>query len=1116
MRPSNELTTIQEKLKETIINHIQTFELEIAKSIITEYEKINAVDYSIYCFKGIIAHMERDLLSAIECYKQGIKLNPTDVDLHYNLGCVYVENGQKALAYREFDKVIKLTNDETIQSEAKEKIGELGEIELLAAASSKRVLIVAHIFPPVGGSGVQRTLKFVKYLQGNGWEPIVVTVGKTQYPLTDSTLLKEVPDNIEIIRVDEPELQPDQDEIAQLFQLYSNVVNRKEVMDEFLESIDNYADNYLLPDAYVLWAMKAIKQIKEQYGYDDFDLIYTTSGPYSDHIIGYELKKHFNKPWIADFRDEWTNNPYACYEKDDPKYKMELAMEQELVRTADHVITTTPLATQNYIDIFDVCPSKISTITNGYDEEDFENLPSNTRASEKMKIFHNGLLYSIRTPQTFFEALSELVNSNQIPRDKIEVGFAWTEDEEIWRAYAAVLGLEEIVQFHGYMTHEESLLHAYEADVLLLLVGAGDKNKAMYPGKIFEYLRLNKPVLSMSPLGSLSEQLLEQTGRGINTDYNNINGIKESILRLYKMWEGKEYSFEVTEQIEKYERRYLTKQLANIFDTLQHKKEEKVKKKRLCFFSIKDGDKFLYDTIDYLSNIYDVRKVIIQNFDQIQPNMEWADICWFEWCDELLEYGSQLPVAMHKKIICRIHSYEVFTNKPASINWMVVDKLIVVADHLKQILINKVPQIEQQVDIITIPNGVNLKKFKWDNREHGFNIAYVGYMSAKKNPMMLLQIASKLKSIDPRYKIFIAGAFQDEKLEYYWNYQIKELGLEEHVIFTGFQMDMKSWLEDKHILLSTTMHESFGYGIAEAMARGIKPVIHNYVFSKETWPEKYLFNTIDEAVQLIVADEYNSEEYHSFIEGNYSLEKQIDSTMQLLEKLMGEETGDGLIANIKYDDYSVKVCTPNLSDHIQYLLANTRQFYELPMLEDIRRRLPAQSVVVDVGANIGNHSLFFGKICNTQKVYSFEPYLPTYQILEKNIQLNQIEHVVVPYLLALGSSRANANVNVVNDSNMGMNRIVESVDGEILIDTLDSVIYNRTTRIHMIKIDVEGMGIEVLKGAAKIIKRDNPLIYIEAETDKELIEINDLLSPVGYKAIACFNHTPTYLFEYQQ
>jgi glycosyltransferase involved in cell wall biosynthesis/ubiquinone/menaquinone biosynthesis C-methylase UbiE len=327
-------------------------------------------------------------------------------------------------------------------------------------------------------------------------------------------------------------------------------------------------------------------------------------------------------------------------------------------------------------------------------------------------------------------------------------------------------------------------------------------------------------------------------------------------------------------------------------------------KAKLMFF-VKEGlDSFLSDIIKGLSQEYEIKKVIITEYKQIDEGMKWADICWFEWCDELISYGSRLDLAKEKKIICRLHRYEALTENPLNVDWRKVEKLIIVTPHLKNFLLSLISDIESKVDIVTIVNGVNLNKYKMVERSVGFNIAYVGWIHSRKNPVLLLQIMNELVKRDKRYKLYIAGEFQDSLIKLYWYDQINKLGIEKNIVFEGWQKDVSTWLEDKNYILSTSIHESFGYGIAEAMSKGLKPIIHNFLFAEEIWDEKFMFNSVSEAVEMICDKNYNSSEYRFFIENKYSLDEQLGKIKDLLINLPEKRHKENLYFNYVIDMFN--------------------------------------------------------------------------------------------------------------------------------------------------------------------------------------------------------------------
>lgn len=297
-------------------------------------------------------------------------------------------------------------------------------------------------------------------------------------------------------------------------------------------------------------------------------------------------------------------------------------------------------------------------------------------------------------------------------------------------------------------------------------------------------------------------------------------------------------------------------------------------RRKIVFFVVPQGDSFINDIIEDLSEKCEVRKIIVTDFNQIVNGMNWADICWFEWCDELIIYGSKLQIAKKKTIICRLHSYEAFTNNIMKVNWEVVDNIIFVAEHIKNLVVSKVKIDNDKISVI--PNGLNLNKYKFKNYSKGFNISFIGYIDFKKGPMLLIHTFKAIHDIDNRYKLYIAGQFKEERYKLYFNQMIEEMELKESIFFQGWQTDIDKWLEDKEYIICTSVLESQNMSIMQAMSKGIKPIIHNFVGAKQIYSEKYIWNTIEDAVKMIISDEYNSREYREFVENKYSLKKQIE------------------------------------------------------------------------------------------------------------------------------------------------------------------------------------------------------------------------------------------------
>ncbi len=327
--------------------------------------------------------------------------------------------------------------------------------------------------------------------------------------------------------------------------------------------------------------------------------------------------------------------------------------------------------------------------------------------------------------------------------------------------------------------------------------------------------------------------------------------------------------------------------------------------KKIAFFS-KGDDKFLEELVKELSLHYETRKITVvstQEMKLIDQWMEWADVCWFEWCDELIVYASKLEAARNKNIICRLHSYEAFAGYPFQVNWEYVDLLVFVSENIRKYVIDSFG-IRREITAV-IPNGIDMAKWSFRQREAGFKAAYVGYINYKKGPMLLLHTFKAIYDRDNRYMLYIAGQFQDPRFSMYFNHMIREMGLENNFFFEGWQTDMDKWLEDKNYILCSSVLESQNMSVMQAMAKGIKPVVHNFVGADSVYERKYLWNTLEEAVSMVSDGYYDSSEYRKFIEDNYSSEKQYEATVNVIERisLPGKNSGKNTDENAdKYPD----------------------------------------------------------------------------------------------------------------------------------------------------------------------------------------------------------------------
>ena len=289
----------------------------------------------------------------------------------------------------------------------------------------------------------------------------------------------------------------------------------------------------------------------------------------------------------------------------------------------------------------------------------------------------------------------------------------------------------------------------------------------------------------------------------------------------------------------------LTGQSAATHRRIQHLEppESGIRNKKIAVFAA--FDTFLKDIVGQLSRKNEVRTFRKGTADRMRLLLEWADIAWFEWCDNFLIEATRLPKIC--PIVCRLHSYEAFSELPSMVDWTKVDLLILVNDSVKQVLENSVSIPTRQ---IVIHNAVDGSRFTIpDSKVYGKKIASVGYINYRKNPGLLLYCFKKIYQYDPEYSLHIAGEHQGPRLQLYFDHFLKENPLP--VYFDGWVDDMPAWYADKDYVISTSLFESFHYSIAEGMACGLIPLIHNWFGAANLYPRDFMFSDPDECLEIL-------------------------------------------------------------------------------------------------------------------------------------------------------------------------------------------------------------------------------------------------------------------------
>ncbi len=254
---------------------------------------------------------------------------------------------------------------------------------------------------------------------------------------------------------------------------------------------------------------------------------------------------------------------------------------------------------------------------------------------------------------------------------------------------------------------------------------------------------------------------------------------------------------------------------------------------------------FIRDIMSSLGQRNRIRHFEGKTIDQMRELMVWADVAWFEWCDQLLIEATKLPKTC--RIVCRLHSYEVFTDMPARVDWSKVDHLVFVNESVRDLFLG---QVKTPVKTSVIYNGVDLERFALpEHKPASKKIASVGYINYKKNPALLLYCFAKIHAHDPEYTLHVAGEHQDPRIELYFRNFLQRHPLPVH--FHGWVDDMPKWYADKGYVISTSLFESFHYSIAEGMACGLLPLIHDWYGADNLYPSKHLFGDPDDCLRLL-------------------------------------------------------------------------------------------------------------------------------------------------------------------------------------------------------------------------------------------------------------------------
>lgn len=426
--------------------------------------------------------------------------------------------------------------------------------------TSKKLLIITYYWPPAGGPGVQRWLKFVKYLPDFNVQPIVYVPENPTYPIIDKHLESEVSDKAIILK--NPIFEPYQ--LASFLsknktkKISSGIIpNQKK--QSFLEKVMLWIrGNLFIPDARVFWVRSSVKYLEKYIRENEIDTIITSGPPHSLHLIGLELKQKFNLQWLADFRDPWTTIGYhKSLRLSDYAAKKHKKLESQVLNSADTIIVTSKTTKLEFQALTN---KPITVITNGFDVEKVEKQTLDT----KFSLAHIGSFLSERNPRILWESLVELCSEIPDFKNHLEVKLIGAVSQEVLETISA-FGLNQYLNNLGYVSHAEAVAHQRKSQVLLLIEIDSEETKSILPGKLFEYLVSERPIVAIGPKDSDFAEIITNTNTGVFFDYSEKARLKQTIQEYYTRFsEGKLHSQGVG--LQQYSRKNLTQQLVELLD----------------------------------------------------------------------------------------------------------------------------------------------------------------------------------------------------------------------------------------------------------------------------------------------------------------------------------------------------------------------------------------------------------------------------------------------------------------------------------------------------------------------------------------------------------------------
>ncbi|MGB5980557.1 MAG: glycosyl transferase family 1 [Nonlabens sp.] len=428
---------------------------------------------------------------------------------------------------------------------------------------TRKLLIICYYWPPAGGPGVQRWLKFATYLTEFDFEVTVLVPDNPDYPILDQSLLADVPDSVNVLRASifEPSRLVSSLSRKRTKSLQRGIISKQK---SYFERIILWLrGNLFIPDARIFWVKKLIPVAQDYLNLNPEAAIITTGPPHSVHLGGLHLKtQNNNLKWIADFRDPWTTIGYhKKLSLGTSAKKKHLELENKVLKNADMIVVTSP-HTQAEFESKTQVPVKV--VTNGFDVEVNQNIE---QPEGKFTVSHVGTLLSDRNPEILWDVLSELCREQPSFAKDLSIQLAGNLSRSILKKID-YYGLTDLCAIKGYISHDEATELMFKSQCLLLIEIDSNETKAIVPGKLFEYLASKRPILAIGPEEASVEQMIHDNEAGIYHSYKDRSKLKDSLLKFYKLYKSGNNLANQCDHIHKYHRRETTRLLVTHLNDL--------------------------------------------------------------------------------------------------------------------------------------------------------------------------------------------------------------------------------------------------------------------------------------------------------------------------------------------------------------------------------------------------------------------------------------------------------------------------------------------------------------------------------------------------------------------